>query len=375
MKSVLHVASIAPGGSYGNEQFMEAFLENGFTIYHCFDFQLETFEYGHQAMRQKLIRMAESVKPNLIFLHVQNSEALDLETVKKLSAIGFTVLYTFDCRTKEKTEWMYQFMPHLGLVCFSNQEDLDEAKQRWFTNGMVLQSSCDMKVYKPQNSGVTKKGIVFVGGNYLHTNLNFPLAQERYDMVNFLQNNFINFSIMGMGWPNNSLVNSVQERIAYNIYAIAINQNNFDRELYSSDRIWRIMSTGAFCLTKYFKGIETMFTPGMHLDWWHNFDELKYKIDYYLTNVDERERIAETGMNLVRSMHRWTDRIALMMRNVLAIKPENPVSCQDAHRVKGVIPETEEYDGTVCDCGALKFSWTECGCANKIWQIRASQNI
>jgi hypothetical protein len=384
MKSVLHVALIAPNG-YNNKPFMDAFLANGFTSYHCYDYQLETFSSGHAVMRQKLINLAQQTKPDLIFLHVQNSEALDLETYKTLSSIGFTVLYTFDCRTKEQTKWMYDLAPYVGLICFSNKEDVDECKiNRWQNNTMVLQSSCDMEAYKfweKRKDGYYEihpkeiiHDIIFVGGNYVNTNLNFPLAQERADMVEFLGKSYPeSFRAFGMGWKEGSLVNAKTETAIYQGCKIAISHNNFDKELYTSDRLWRIMASGGFCLTKHFKGIETMFDRGVHLDWWYTLPDLKDKIDYYLDKPFLREGIALAGMLHVRTMHRWTDRIAEMMVEVDKNKPKD-IPCRDVHRVRGIIPISEEHIG-VCDCGKILFKWELCGCGSQEYQIRAEQNI
>lgn len=372
MTSVLHVALIAPNG-YSNEPLMNAFLNSGFTSYHCFDYQLETFNYGRETMRRNLIRLAEHTKPDLIFLHVQSSEVLDFDTVIKLSAIGFTVLYTFDCRTTEQTEWMYNYAKHLGLVCFSNQDDVQECLRRDIKNVMTLQSSCDMDVYCKGEPVEKSLEIVFIGGNYVGTNLNFPLAQERKEMVDFLEDSYGDyFTAMGNGWGGGRTIKSKEEIEMYRSAAIAINQNNFNKHLYTSDRLWRIMATGTFCLTRYFDGIEKLFQRKVHLDWWHTFDEMEEKIDYYVTNVDLREQIAKNGMYEVRYRHTWTDRVKEMMVQANQLKPKTDL-CRDAHRVKGEIPVEEHYHNAVCDCGKFKYSWEECCGGN--WALKMYQNI
>jgi hypothetical protein len=372
MKSVLHVALIAPNG-YTNLPFMDAFLNNGFDTYHCFDYQLETFEYGREVMRQRLLQMAKATRPDLIFMHVQNSETLDVDTVKELSSFGFTVFYTFDARTKEQTEWLYNMAPHVGLICFSSKDDVEEAKVRWHTNTMVLQSSCDMDFYKPHLRHPS--GIIFIGGNYQHTNLNFPLADERVEMVERMKKRFgDDFNAYGIGWPGSKLIGPKEELELYYKSAIAISHNNFDRELYTSDRLWRIMASGTFCLTKYFLGIENLFQRGIHLDWWHDFDELEMLADHYLKNDDLRESIAWSGSLHVRSEHRWTHRIKEMMNMIEYIRPKN-TPCLDAHRIDGIIPVDQmEFDGRTCDCGKLIFHVEDCGCGgNKTKQLRAEQ--
>lgn len=377
MRSVLHAALVPPNGYNGNT-FQNAFFDNGFVDYRMFDYQLERFQYGIEGMRRKLVQQAEAYRPELIFLHVQNSELLDIETVKKLSSVGFTVLYTYDVRSKEKTEWMYELAPHLGLVCFACEEDVLHCKSLGMSNCFVLQSSADMDVYKQYP--IIKSGgkISFVGTNYIDTNLDFPLSKERTDMVGILEKDYPdNFKAYGIGWKESKLTNPQQEVNIYNNSVIAINQNNFDRENYTSDRLWRIMASGTFCLTKHFKGIESIFQNGVHLSWWEDFDQLRWQLKYYLENEKQRERIAAFGSKFVRNNHSWSDRIKQLMNVVERQRRIINSPCLDAHKIKGKIPNDAdtELNGLPCDCGKLRGVFEECGCDNKTIQFRWQQNI
>ncbi|MEK6883045.1 MAG: glycosyltransferase, partial [Nanoarchaeota archaeon] len=60
----------------------------------------------------------------------------------------------------------------------------------------------------------------------------------------------------------------------------------------------------------YFEGIDSMFNIGEHLVTYRTMDELKIKIDYYLTNDSERQQIAKAGHEHVLNVHTWTHRIA-----------------------------------------------------------------
>src|SRR6202000_2332672 len=119
MKKILHVGLVAPG--YTNDGMMRAFLQCGFSEYHLFDFQLKSFEFGREKMRELLMQEVDRIRPDLVFCQVQGSDWLDMETFKRLSEIAFTVNYTFDIRSKEQTEWLYEVTKHIGLTCFSNQ--------------------------------------------------------------------------------------------------------------------------------------------------------------------------------------------------------------------------------------------------------------
>jgi len=112
----------------------------------------------------------------------------------------------------------------------------------------------DMDVYKPAEK--ERSGVVFIGNNFENSSHNFPLSIERAAMVEYLQNVFPDqFKVYGGNWNGSPMLMQKGEIEVLQSAAIAINQNNFDEELYTSDRIWRILATGALCLTKYFVGM------------------------------------------------------------------------------------------------------------------------
>lgn len=69
---------------------------------------------------------------------------------------------------------------------------------------------------------------------------------------------------------------------------------------YTSNRTRLTMGCGGFVLTNYNEGLEEVFTPGVHLDFYRSVDDCLEKIDYYLAHPEERQRIATQGCELVR---------------------------------------------------------------------------
>ena len=80
---------------------------------------------------------------------------------------------------------------------------------------------------------------------------------------------------------------------------IGIGSNSFNRPKYSSDRLGNYMACGAFYLPQYFEGIEKVFTQKENIDWFHNVEELKGKIRYYLANENHRKEIAKKGQEFI----------------------------------------------------------------------------
>lgn len=299
--------------SYQSEGMVEGFENNGYDVIK-FDWQRVRFSLGTDRMREMIIDLADLEKPDLIFLHIQNPDALDEYTIRTLQNTAPTVQYTFDVRRKEKIQWMYDYAKFVTHTFFACQEDVDNCIEQGINNVSHLHSSADFNIYKPLPLFDTETPeIIFIGANYVGTNLEFDLAEERQDMVRFLEQEYEDrFGAYGLG-QRNKMVNPQQEVKLYNTCQIAICQNNFSYTDYSSDRIWRAMGSGTFVLSKYFKGIEKIFEKEVHLDTWENFDELKQLIDFYLNDEKERSVIAKSGSLLVRENHTWTERIKEML--------------------------------------------------------------
>lgn len=318
-KKVLHFRLDAP--QYSSEFMRRGFIEAGYE-YHGMNWQQVKFDEGVLGFQARAIQAAKEIEPDIIFIHIQSGDILDIETCQELTAVGFTILYTFDVR--EDIAWMKELAPYLNMILVADGET---AKEFPAGKSFVLQSSCDMEMYKPEfvplpeypskmfyTKILYNYDIAFIGSNYVNTNLNFPLADERFQMVTELKKEYGDtrydrFLYKGMNWSTSEYVPPAKERSIYNASKIAICHNNFYRDRYSSDRLWRIIACGCFCLTKYFPGIETIFEAGTHLDWWHTIDELKLKINQYISNDEKREAIARAGSEYVRSSHNWAARV------------------------------------------------------------------
>lgn len=92
-----------------------------------------------------------------------------------------------------------------------------------------------------------------------------------------------------------------------------------DASGYLNQRVSDVMATGGFLLADAAKGILEHFTPGVHLDVWHNLDELREKATYWLAHGSEREQIALAGRKLVRqqwSSERWVARLVRLVEGL-----------------------------------------------------------
>lgn len=152
----------------------------------------------------------------------------------------------------------------------------------------------DNSLFYPQTK--TKKyDILFVG----------MCDHERNVILNFIQKSFprLKTTFCGPGFENNSKrKNIISYPEANNMYSqskILLNINRGNLIGYTSSRLWDMMATKSFILTKPMPEMETYFEleSGKHLVEFKNLLELKDLIEYYIKNESERNDIAENAFN------------------------------------------------------------------------------
>jgi hypothetical protein len=77
-------------------------------------------------------------------------------------------------------------------------------------------------------------------------------------------------------------------------------------------RTFEIAISGNFQLMQYTPCVEEYFEIDKEIVCWKNKKELFEKIQYYLENEDERERIAKNGYNKAKNEHTWTKRFEII---------------------------------------------------------------
>jgi hypothetical protein len=111
---------------------------------------------------------------------------------------------------------------------------------------------------------------------------------------------------------------------------------NFDYPWYLSDRLFEVTGRGGFMIHPYIEGIETMFNTQNYtfndLNVEHHpvdthkaeiitypfgdFEKLKYLIDYYVQNDEEREAIRFRGHHRTKADHTYTNRLTEILNTI-----------------------------------------------------------
>lgn len=277
---------------------------------------------SHPNLNEYAAQFASDFKPDLVFCQIQSANVLHPETIQKIKETGaFVVNWSGDIR-EEIHSWFYEFGADLTL--FSNMPDVKKFRLSGKKSDF-LQIGIDPKIFTPEGAVLEEvPEIVFLGTNY-GANC-FPLSQYRIDIVHALHQHFgKRFGVYGSGWGDiesgNVNGSQVTEAALYRGCKVAINCSHFDADLYFSDRMIRLMGSGAFCLSHNYTGIEKDWEVGSEVVTFDNIEGLISKCEYYLKNTQERNTIAALGChkthqkftyksmveNLIKLYHEYRD--------------------------------------------------------------------
>jgi spore maturation protein CgeB len=295
-------------------------------LWKAFDKHFNTFHYNWWAdsndiekLNKKIIELHNSFNPDVVFMQIQKEGIIYTETAKEITKSSFTINWTGDVRYP-LPNWFIELGKHISITLFSNMKDVELSRKQGI-NSDFLQVGFDPEIFKPYGGFKKTPDIIFLGSNYISSN-QFPLSQLRIDLVNKLYHTFgSDFMAYGGNWeenlPNSVFLDENEEAIAYRSCKIAINLSHFNYERYSSDRLLRLIGSGAFCLSQNYDGIENDFQIKRYLDTWNNLDELVNKINYYWQNDYKRELIAKQGCKFVRDNFTWDKRMIELKKYIL----------------------------------------------------------
>ena len=311
LKKILHVGFPQPPLE---RAFADELMPKAGSHYHFINWM--SYQGKAQELNQLILTQFEQEKYDLLFFHIQTANIISLDTIAKIRQISpetRIVNWTGDVRTP-LPQWYITLGQAVDLTLFSNETDMQTARAAGI-RADYLQIGFDQQIFKP---GIHPKKewpeIVFLGNNYPGM---FPLSDLRENMVQALQSHYgKRFGLYGGGWKGketgNLMGNEAEEVDCYHGCKIAINLSHFDYERYSSDRIFRIMGSSAFCLTKVYPGIQRDFIlagNSQTLDTWQSITDLIRRIDYWLANADERIKVAVHGARWVHDKHTWENRL------------------------------------------------------------------
>ena len=153
--------------------------------------------------------------------------------------------------------------------------------------------------------------VIFVGSRGYH-----PEYPYRPQLIDFLRETYGDrfTHVSGDGDTGTLRGNRLNSIYAKSKIAIGDTLNlNFNYPYYTSDRLFESTGRGGFTIYPRIEGIEDTFIDKEEIVWYEhgNLEDLKEKIDYYLSHDKERESIRLAGHERAKKDHtyvnRWND--------------------------------------------------------------------
>lgn len=277
--TVYHISHTGP--NYPNKGWEQGFHQNGIR-YKGVDWQNYRQQWGDKPLRNKILLEVEDIKPDFIFMQVQRPDIFDSHFISELQHTCPVVNYNEDVRPD--IEWMADLVCSLTLM--SNMDDV-VALREMGVDADFFMPTFDESFYGTQNRNPSDDfswgEIVFIGNSYSHTNLNFPNANQRDEMVAAMEEAFpAQFRAYGRGYKN-GYMQPAKEAACYRKAKIAVMHNNFTRKDYHSDRAVRALACGTVIVPHYTE-ITTIETSVLYANGWRTVEELIEKCRVLITD-------------------------------------------------------------------------------------------
>lgn len=296
-----------------------------------YDTKIENIKYGPHQMRKNLIEQINKIKPDYILLTIWGCgefESIDLigEINKASPETKIIGLFTDDDRDYEISSVYYALFLDYSIV---NQVHY-VPKYRKEGHKAFPSFSIDLKNFKPMNLK-KKYDVSFIGA---------PI-QPRIELMRFLIQNGIKVNIWGRNWFKYPEFKDFYKGIPdEKEFVKIINESrinlapskNMYGEPHFKGRILEFAACKSFALVDYFSGYLNYFKENEEIVFVKDKDDLLRKIDYYLKNEKEREKIAENSYNKVVKNHD----LVLVYSNIFReiINEENNASNKPLPKIK-----------------------------------------
>lgn len=324
-----------------------AFLGNFSVDYSSESHYLRTLRelLGHQVvtLQEGVVSAAEieaavMSSDMLLWVHTHGWHTLGMaEVLVKMKAAGIpSVGYHLDLWKGLKREADIKTDAYWGIEYFFTVDKLfvEDLQQKgikaYYLPAGVFEKECYIGKKHPD----FLYDVVFVGSREYH-----PEHKYRTELIEWLERTYGNrFAQFGRGKGARGVVRGKELNDLYASANVVVGDTlciDFKYPFYLSDRIFETTGRGGFLIHPYITGIEDLFQipyevtnrpPAKNFMStseaevvtypFGNFEYLKYVIDYYLENKEEREAIRMRGFERTRKDHTYTNRLKFILDTV-----------------------------------------------------------
>ena len=290
----------ASGLGYEHYNFYYTLRNMNYSLIY-FDYDRIKQRYNAEKMTQMLREAVYCYHPDILFYaHYQDWVKHDVWKEISNELPTKTIIWLTDDHTdyeRERPVWEL-----FNLIVTTDRKGYEKRKKEGFNNVFLSQWACNHFLYKKLNLPKIYD-VSFVGQCY----------GEREGFVASLKKKGINVTTFGRGWENSSRVSQADIIKIYNQSKISLNLSlSHDTPagyIYTlKGRDFEAPGCGSLLLTRDAKEISEYFVPGEEIITYEDANDAAEKINYYLKNEDEREKIAKSGYERVMKEHTYEKR-------------------------------------------------------------------
>jgi spore maturation protein CgeB len=352
----------ARGYSYEHFNFYESLLHMGHDIMY-FDLGTLFSTYGRAGLSKRLLEVAQSEQPDLLFASLQKNE-LDPTAVSKIS----TDLSTVTVNWFSDDHWRFESFSrhlagHFNWVVTTAKSALPKYRALGFPNVIKSQWACNTLRYFPLGTPQIYD-VTFVG---------LPHGDRRF-IIEALHHAGIRVLVWGNGWENGRIDQDAMIRV-FNESKINLNLSNssppqtlagrfIDAAIREVERApitarvrnqtatrlavlrhylaksgsptfpdqikgrnFEVPGCGGFLLTGQADNLEDYYAPGKEVACFIGVDDLVAQVRHYLRDQDQRQAIATAGYERTLREHTYIHRFAEIFERIsLPTLPDADVS-------------------------------------------------
>lgn len=279
---------------------------------------------GIRQMNRQLPQVVSSFRPDLV-LAVKGEliEAATVAAIREKSAVALWYPDASSFLTKRNFRRIAQGMAHYSATFLCDPDHIPESVRPTIHRLVFMAFACDPDFHRPVSLTAEEQAhygsvICFVGNKQSTTSLrDVALPALAKDMP---------LSIWGYGWEESEVAQTKPAALRGPAYGEALRKVysscqmalNFSYAHYLNFRNFEVPACGPLLVTEHVPHLEQFFAAGREVVAFHDLDELRELLRYYLAHPEGAEKIARQGQQRALAEHTFVNRMQRIMDEVLA---------------------------------------------------------
>lgn len=269
-------------------------------------------------MNRELIAFSKKKKYDLCV--VLKGESLFPETIDKLKANCSKVINWFFDPICTLDKDFFKSIPKYDLFFVKDMFIKKRLIQIGFKNIDFLLEAFDENIYHPidKKEIFYQNDISFVGNIYPYRfKLLEPINEHNKYHVKLYGNLVqIKKGELGQYFEYHKKAIAQEKNLIFNTAKIVFNSHNPYEIEGANVRLFEICGSGSFQITDSTLYTKNIFEPNKEIVVYHNIDELKKLVEYYLKHEDKRNEIKKNGLKRALKEHTYIHRIKTLMNKI-----------------------------------------------------------